>query len=186
MKFGIFIFVFLVGAQIILARPAQIILLRHAEKPEDESNLHLSAQGKERAQALVQLLTATPVFTTNGLPAALFATQLTLHGHSRRPKETLEPLAKHLKLPIQTPYPAKDYAKLAERVLHDSGYDGKTVVICWVHDFLPQLAHAFGAKPKPADWKHTVFDRVLVITFHGKKVACKNVPQHLLPGDSTK
>ena len=36
---------FLIAAETVLARPAQVILLRHAEKPPDESNVHLSERG---------------------------------------------------------------------------------------------------------------------------------------------
>src|SRR5947207_1437256 len=92
--------ILLAGVQPLLARPAEIILLRHAEKPPDESNVHLSATGKERAHALVQLFTNTPALTTNGLSVALFAARPLSRGHSKRPVETLEPLAKYLKLHI--------------------------------------------------------------------------------------
>ena len=166
------------------ARPAEIILLRHAEKPPEDSNTRLSTQGKERAHALVQFLTTTPALAQHGMPVALFATQTTPRGHSYRTRETLEPLAQNLKLPIRTPYPAKDVAALAKRILREPAYDGKTVVICWVHDYLPELAEALGVKPKPAAWKHKVFDRVWVITYPDKEASLKNLPQKLLPGDA--
>jgi hypothetical protein len=174
----------LLSAQTAWARPAEIILLRHAEKPPGEVSVHLSAKGKERARALVGLLTTNPALTTNGLPAALFAPELTPHGHARRPYETLEPLAKHLKLPVQTPYAARDYAALVKHVLQDSAYDGKAIVICWVHDYLPELAEALGVRPKPARWKKSEFDRVWVVNYRGKKASLTSLPQNLLPGDS--
>ncbi len=176
------ILIFLAAFQVSLARPAEIILLRHAEKPPDESNVHLSATGKERARAIVQFFTTTPALTTNGPPAALFAARPVSRRHSTRPAETLEPLAKHLKLPILMPDTSREYAALARRVLNDPEYDGKTVVICWTHDYLPQLAGAFGVKPGP--WKSHVFDRVWVIRYRGEKASLKDLPQRLLPGDS--
>lgn len=174
-----------VGLQTGLARPAQIILLRHAEKPPDDADVHLSERGFERAQALVPFLTTNAVFRTNGLPAALFAPKFTRRGHSRRPYETLEPLASHLKLPIQTPYGTEDYRPLARRLLADPACDGKTVVVCWVHDCLPELARELGATLKAKRWKDRVYDRVWLLTLQGEHVSLTSLPQRLLPGDST-
>lgn len=176
---------FLVAAETVLARPAQVILLRHAEKPSDESNVHLLERGESRARALVALLEARSVLGTNGPPPALFAPKITRQGHSRRPYETLEPLAEHLKLSIQTPYGPSDYAALAKHVLSDPDLDGKTVIVCWIHDYLPALAKALGVKPEPARWKGSVYDRVWIITCEDRRAVLANRPQNLLPGDST-
>jgi len=174
----------LIAAEAVLARPARVILLRHAEKPPDESHVHLSGRGESRARALVALLATKQVLGTNGSPAALFAPKVTSRGHSLRPSETLEPLAEHLKLSIQTPYGPSDYAALAKHVLSDPGLDGKTVVICWIHNFLPALAKALGVKPEPARWKSSVYDRVWVITYADHRAVLAKLPQNLLPGDS--
>jgi hypothetical protein len=177
---------FLFAAETVLARPARVILLRHAEKPPNESNVHLSERGESRAHALVAFLTTKPAFVTNGLPAALFAPKVPRRGHSRRPYETLEPLAEHLRLSVQTPYGPSEYASLAKHVLSDPGLDGKTVIVCWIHDYLPALAKAMGVKPEPAHWKGSVYDRVWVITYADHRAILANLPQNLLPGDSTK
>ncbi|MGO8926235.1 MAG: histidine phosphatase family protein [Limisphaerales bacterium] len=176
---------FLIAAETASALPARVILLRHAEKPPDESDIHLSERGESRARALVVLLATERVLGTNGPPAALFAPKVTRRGHSRRPYETLEPLAEHLKLSIQTPYGPSDYAALAKHILSDPGLDGKTVVVCWIHDYLPALAKALGLKPEPARWKGSVYDRVWVITYADHRPVLANLPQNLLPGDST-
>jgi len=184
MRSALIALLLLVGVQLAWARPARIILLRHAEKPANESNVHLSRRGEERARALVTFLTTNPALTTNGLPAALFAPKITSRGHSRRAYETLEPLAKHLKLLVHTPYAADNYAALARHVLHDSEYDGKSIVICWVHDFLPELAEALGVRSGPDNWKKSVFDRVWVVSYREHRVSLASLPQNLLPGDS--
>jgi hypothetical protein len=166
------------------ARPAEIILLRHAEKPAFDWNVHLSKEGRKRAAALADFLTTNPLLLSNGLPAALFAARPTFRGHGRRPAETLEPLARKLKLPIQTPEPAKDAASLAAWIMRDASLDGKTVVVCWVHEDLPALAAAFGVKHPPSHWKSSTFDRVWVITYDRNKARLRDLPQRLLPGDS--
>ena len=176
----------LIAAETVLARPARVILLRHAEKPQGESNVHLSVRGESRARALVALSEARSVLGTNGPPAALFAPKITRQGHSRRPYETLEPLAEHLKLSIQTAYSPSDYAALAKHVLSDPGLDGETVIVCWIHDYLPALAKALGIKPEPARWKGSIYDRVWVITYQDHHAVLADLPQKLLPGDSAK
>lgn len=174
----------LVLASTASARPAQLILLRHAEKPANEADINLSERGRERAQGLVGFFTTNPAVTNRGLPAVLFAPLVTHRGHSRRPSETLEPLAKQLRLPVQTPYLAADYGRLAQHVLTNAEYDGKTVVICWVHEYLPELAATLGVNPMPPRWKDHVFDRVWIIHGRGEKAKLKDLPQRLFPGDT--
>src|SRR5262249_35705980 len=130
------------------------------------------------------LLTTNRVFVSNGLPAALFAPELTPRGHARRPYETLQPLAERLHLPIQTPFPSKDFAALADKVLSDQALAGKTVVICWVHEELPALARKLGVKPEPEPWPADVYDRVWLITYHKRHAILTTLAQRLLPGDS--
>ena len=169
-----------------VARPARVILLRHAEKPAAESDAHLSERGTRRARALAAFLATEPVLGTNGQPAALFAPKITRRGRALRPYETLKPLADHLRLPVQTPYGPSDYAALARHLLSDADLDGKTVIVCWIHDYLPALAKALGVKPKPARWKGSVYDRVWIVTYTDRNAVLANLSQHLLPGDSTK
>ena len=77
------------------SRPAQIILIRHAEKPADEANPHLAPAGVERATKLVAFLTTDPAMTKFGLPVAVFATATTKKGDGVRTQETITPLAKN-------------------------------------------------------------------------------------------
>jgi hypothetical protein len=179
------ILLFLLVAETGLARPARVILLRHAEKPPDESDVYLSERGKARARALAAFLTTEPVLGTNGQPAALFAPKATRGGHTFRPGQTLEPLGERLRLSVRRPYGPSDCAALAKRVLSDPSLDGKTVVVCWIHDSLPALAKALGVKPKPARWKASVYDRLWIVTYKGHNAVLSDLPQHLLPGDST-
>ena len=168
---------------VLQARPAEIILLRHAEKPADDHNPSLSPRGVERAQALPSLLTNLPAFSSHGLPVAVFAPHSTTHGHARRAEETITPLARELHLRVLTPYAAADHARLVKDILANPALDDKTVVICWEHDHLPQLAHELGV-PKPPNWSGGTFDRLWVVSTKGEKARLRDLPQHLLPGDS--
>ena len=165
-------------------QPAQVILLRHAEKPEDEAALHLSPQGARRAQALAEFLGKPNAMTSNAPIAALYATRVTRHSHSQRTGETLAPLAKQLGLPVQMPYTAELYSLLAHDILRNRAYQGRTVVICWTHHDIADLAAALGVRPRPSKWKDNVFDRFWVVRFENGTATLRDLPQGLLSGDA--
>lgn len=185
MRFWLLLLLAALTAGTAVARPARVILLRHAEKPADESDAHLSDRGTRRARALAAFLATEPALGTNGQPAALFAPKVTRRGRTSRPYETLEPLADRLNLPVRTPYGPSEYAALARHILSDADLDGKTVIVCWIHDYLPALAKALGVKPKLARWKGSVYDRAWIVTYNDRSAVLSDLPQNLLPGDST-
>lgn len=165
-------------------RPKTILLIRHAEKPADDTDVHLSPEGKKRADALPDLFKKTDArpdpFPT---PEVIFATRPTKH--SNRPVETVAPLAKVLKRDVNAAYADDDYPKLAEELSTKPTYAGKTVLVCWHHGNLPELAAALGATDVPQKWKDGAFDRVWVVTFDDAGKARPLVKRHqaLLPGD---
>jgi hypothetical protein len=158
-------------AQPSATRPAQIILIRHAEKPANADDPHLSPAGVKRAERLVSFITTDPRMTALGSPVAVFATQTTKDDDGQRTQETVAPLGRALKLSVQTPYHGKDYADLAKLILGNPAYAGKTVLICWNHEDIPQLAFALGVRPEPPKWKGSVFDLVYIISYHSGKAA---------------
>jgi len=158
-------------------RPAQIILIRHAEKPADPEDPHLSRAGVRRAERLLSFITTNPAMTRFGLPVAVFATRATRHDNGQRTQETVAPLARALNLPVQTPYLGRDYARLARLILANPAYTGKTVLICWNHDEIPQLVAALGVTPEPPKWKGSVFDRVYVITYRAGRAVLAQATQ---------
>jgi hypothetical protein len=158
-------------------RPKQILIVRHAEKNDDKSDIHLNARGYARAAALPTLFPSrldTPEF--------LFASRQS--AHSNRPLETITPLARALRLQIDNTFTNEDYAGLARHVLGKPVYAGKTVLICWHHGNIPALARALGIKDASAPWPEMQFDRVWRITFADGVPALTDLPQRLLPGDS--
>ena len=154
-----------IPAQTRAATPAHIILIRHAEKPENSDNPHLSKAGVKRAQALVSFITRDAQMTSLGRPVAIFATQTTKDDNGQRTQETVAPLAAALRMSVQTPYHGKDYAELAKLILSTFKYSGKTVVVCWNHETIPELAAALGVTPMPPKWRGSVFDTVYVISY---------------------
>jgi len=145
--------------------PAHIILIRHAEKPADPANPHLSPAGVKHAERWVSFIMSDPAIARFGKPVAVFATMTTKDDNGQRTQETMAPLAKALNLSVQTPFHGKDYAALAKLILGNPAYAGKTVVICWNHEELPQLAAALGVTPEPPKWSGRVFDQAYIITY---------------------
>ncbi len=167
--------------------PAQILIIRHGEKPGDPGTDNsadgpdLSTRGYERAGALAPYIPAT--FTK---PDFLFATQAS--ANSNRPVETITPLALAINVSINSDYDEKHYAKLASDILKSEQYAGKTLLICWHHGTIPDLTKALLGKPPADKWPSTVFDRVWQIAYptangKSKDLPVTNIPQKLLYGD---
>lgn len=173
-------------AATVLAQPERIILLRHAEKPADEADIHLSERGRQRADALADWATNSPAWGTNNRPAAVFACKPTAKAPSLRSIETVTPLAARLQLPVQTPFSAKKFAPLAQQILNDPAFNGKTIVICWARDELPQLAESFGVATGSVVCKSKTFDRLWITTLQDTRAVAVSLPQKLLPGDTVR
>ncbi len=168
-----------------LTFPARVLIIRHAEKPDDDS-VDLSDQGKKRAEALPGLFqksdTRPEPFPT---PDFIFATKNSKHSY--RPLETVTPLAKKLGLSVNAEYKDAEFGKLAEEIFRNPKYAGKTVLICWHHGEMPDLARALRATTGvPEKVKGTIFDRVWVLTYGQGKVTFADRPQRLMAGDAEK
>lgn len=157
--------------------PSMVLIIRHAEKPDDATDPNLSKRGFERADALAKVIPNDFV-----RPDFLFATRKS--SHSNRPMETIEPLAKALHLTIDSTFKDDDFAALAHQILSSPRYAGKVVLIAWHHGKIPELAHALGAAAAPEKWNSKEFDRVWEISYENGVATWKNLPQKALPGDS--
>lgn len=136
--------------------------MRHAEKSGDKRDPHLNLPGRKRAEALVGYIPAT-----FGKPDFLIAARTSLK--SRRPAETLEPLAAALSLEIRAKFDDGDIAPLIETLRSKKRFTGKMCVICWRHSQLPGLLVALGAAPGtfPKPWPDDDYATMLDITFPG-------------------
>jgi phosphohistidine phosphatase SixA len=138
-----------------MAAITAILVMRHAEKSADPLDPDLSPDGRQRADELSKWLPKAI-----GSPQFLFATAPSKH--SRRPIETLEPLASVTGLTIDESFADQDYGALAHTLRHSDQYHG-LIVICWHHGNIPAMMHAL----KAADgdyanqWPRNVFDLIL-------------------------
>jgi hypothetical protein len=155
--------------------PSVTMLIRHGEDV-GQRDFHLSPKGVQRAAALPKLF--GPKLPKPDVIIAAHASK-----ESNRPFETVEPLARELRLPIDTRFRDDDFRLLAHELLNDPYYDGKVVLVCWHHTKIPKLARALGVMRAPA-WPDNQFDHVWVIERTDRRSRLKDVHQKLLDGDS--
>jgi broad specificity phosphatase PhoE len=144
------------------AYPKCILVMRHAEKPDDDSDPNLSPAGQRRARQL-----ATYIPETFGNPDVIIAAADS--ASSSRPLETMQPLAAACGLKVHMPFADNQFAELARMLLTNASYDGQEMVVCWHHGKLAPLMHALGCKQGeyPDPWDKTVFNLILKTTFAG-------------------
>jgi phosphohistidine phosphatase SixA len=144
--------------------PATILLMRHAEKPTDKRDPHLSDKGRARAERL-----AAYIPEKFGKPDALFAAAD--KPGSRRPRETLEPLAAATGTALRHDVPETRGTAFAQELRSGPRHDGARVVVAWRHKALPGLARALGAKAGecqcPDPWPDGLYDLILRFDYDG-------------------
>lgn len=158
------------------AAPAQVIIIRHAEKPAEGNELN--EQGWQRAHALPAF------FAKFERPVALFAGAPNKPGGSIRSIQTLMPLAEQLGMSIHTEIKKLEISTLVNVVLSTKEFDGRTVVICWEHSVIPAMVKLFGATTAPDFWADEVYDRAWILKFTSDGVTFENIPEHVLPQDT--
>ena len=143
--------------------PRTILLMRHAEKPDDPDDPddpYLSDAGRDRAARLAEFIPAK-----YGKPDFVFTAAES--EKSMRSCLTMKPLGAAIAVPLDSRTRAKDCRTLATKLLSVDLYASKLVVACWSHDQLPRLAAALYAPPGdiPDPWDPSVFDLVLQLDY---------------------
>jgi broad specificity phosphatase PhoE len=133
--------------------------MRHAEKTGDKSDRHLSPPGQQRAAKL-----ASYIPQQFGRPDVLIAAKNS--DRSRRPRETLEPLADALGLKIMAAIDDDEVDALIDYLSTDA-IVGKFGVISWRHSDIPAVMAALGAPSGsyPEPWPEADFSRIIEISY---------------------
>ena len=135
---------------------ATVFVIRHADKPEAGDGL--SPAGEARARACVAY------FKDFKLDAIFAAAD---SRNSRRPRLTVEPLAKALGLPIDTRYKDKECQRLADDLRAHRA--GNAILICWHHGTMSGLLQAMGADPAAllpgGHWPEDEYRWVIVLRY---------------------
>jgi hypothetical protein len=179
-------------------RATKIMLVRHAEKPAkdfvpygvtrkgERNKESLQVRGWQRAGALIGLF-APPgsIIPSLARPQFLYASKPLRRRGSRRPFQTLIPLAEKLEIGINTNFPRFEFEKMLEEVYSCKG----AVLICWQREYLPAIALRIldDRKIAPAYWPEDCYDMIWVFDLDRSsgQYRFKQVPQKLLAGDVT-
>jgi len=176
----------------------KIMVIRHAEKPpshhppygitldgarEKES---LTARGWQRAGALASFFApANGAFQDPSLakPQFLYASKPVKHKGSRRPFETIMPLAEKLAITVNSNFQKFE----TESMLEDAFLCKGVVLISWQREYILQITdQILGNKAvAPPEWPEDRFDMVWVFDRHSSSAqySFKQIPQSLLMGD---
>jgi hypothetical protein len=181
-----------------LPRATKIMIVRHAEKPATDFTPYgltisgkrtkesLTARGWQRAGALAGLLAPTNGHFQHPLlaqPQFIYASRFIKRRGSRRPIETITPLAEKLAIQINSDFARFAIDKLVADVFRCKG----VVLICWQREYIPKIAASIMGSDAivPAAWPEGRFD--LVWIFDRSRTSARyrfhQVPQRLLMGD---
>ena len=171
-----------------------IMLIRHAEKPDDKdggvdqkgnADKHdLIVRGWQRAGALVQFF-ANPRVPNGPIKrtATMFATEAATGSESKRPLHSVTPLAKFLNLNIDSTIAEGSEDALVKAAIAGNG----VVLIAWHHERIPAIANLIlQNQSAPQKWPGDRFDVVWIFSRAAASDpwTFSQAPQLLLSGDS--
>jgi hypothetical protein len=167
-------------------KDAVVLIIRHAE--DGGKGQDLAPRGHERAEAYKDYFLNFAVDSKRREPTVIFAAKDSKKSH--RPRLTVEPFAKAANLKIDTRFGNDQSTDLAADLR--ANHQGKVILICWRHPYIPALLSALGANPKTflpnGKWPGAVYDWVILLSFDkdGRLIpsSSKRINEHLLPGDS--
>ena len=167
-------------------KDAVVLIIRHAE--DGGIGRALAPRGEQRAEAYKDYFLKFTVDSKGREPQAIFAAKDSKQSH--RPRLTVEPFAKAAELRIDTRFGNNQSADLAADLR--ANQQGKVILICWRHPYVPALLGALGANPKTflpkGKWPGAVYDWVILLSYDqdGRLISSssRRINEHLLPGDS--
>jgi len=163
-----------------------VLIIRHAE--DADSGDGISPRGQERAEAYKNYFLNLTVDSKRLEPEVVFASKDSQKSH--RPRLTMEPFAKAANVKIDTRFGNNQSAELAADLRAND--QGKVVLVCWRHGYIPALLRALGAEPKSflpnSRWPGSVYDWVILLSYDqdGRLIpsSSRQINEHLMPGDS--
>jgi hypothetical protein len=162
-----------------------VLIIRHAEDADTGDGI--SPLGQKRADAYTNYFLNLTVDSKHLEPEVIFAAKDSKKSH--RPRVTVAPLAKAAKLKIDTRFGNSQSAELAADLR--ANYQGKVILVCWRHPYIPALVGALGANAKTflpnGKWPGAVFNWVILLSFdqEGRLIpsSSRRIQEHLVPGD---
>jgi len=163
-----------------------VLIIRHAE--DGASDRGLTPVGEKRAEAYKNYFLNFAVDSKRLEPNVVFAAKDSKKSH--RPRLTVEPFAKAANLKIDTRFGNGQTTELAADLRDNQ--QGKVILICWRHPYIPALLRALGANPQDflpkGKWPQSVYDWLILLAFdqNGRLMPAtsRRITENLPPGDS--
>jgi hypothetical protein len=155
----------------------RVVIIRHAEKPDNGDNL--SCKGFNRSLALPPVL-----YSKFKLPDKIFVPAVG-NGKSAnqlRMFETITPFAVKYNLKIDSKFDVDDVKNLADAIMKTNGY----VLVVWEHDKIDNIAKALGVDSKNVKWTDGDFDSIWIIDFKNGKGTLSFDKENIKPADACK
>ena len=148
--------------------PSRIMIIRHGEahgepgvSPPDRPDEHsLEVRGWQRAGALARFF--RPKDGPSSLtPSTIFASKIAGGSETKRPQQTVAPLAALLGLTVQSDHAKTEAEALMQQVSRCDGI----VLVAWEHSVIPKLVAALRETPRdvPAEWPKHRYDLVWLL-----------------------
>lgn len=155
----------------------RVIILRHAEKPDEGDNL--SCQGLNRALALPNVL-----YSKFKLPDHIFVPSINTGKKTgvARMYQTIVPFAVKYNLNIDTKFDVGNEKALAQSIKKKSG----TILVVWEHNNIPAIAQELGVTGEKLKWKGSDFDSIWIITYKNGKAELSIDKENLNPSAECK
>jgi broad specificity phosphatase PhoE len=170
-----------------------IMIIRHGEKPDganpgvdangEKDDSSLTETGWDRAHRLADLFDPAEAHPRPGLarPKTVYAAGANDEGEGQRTRETVQPLADHLGIPVNTSFGKGDEEALVEHVISQPW----PTLISWQHGEIPAIAQAFPSvtPTPPAEWPDDRFDLIWTLTKTDDGWHFTQLPELVLPQD---
>lgn len=152
----------------------KVVIIRHAEKPDNGDNL--SCKGFNRALALTSVL-----YNKFKLPDKIFVPEV---GNGKttnqlRMLETIAPFAIKYNINIDTKFDVNDAKDVAAKILKTNGY----ALVVWQHDKIDNIVKALGADTKGMKWGDDDYDSIWIVSFKNGKATFTVDKENLNPQD---
>jgi len=154
----------------LIRKATKIMLIRHAEKPDEDADTHgvtlkgerskesLDVRGWQRAGALTSLFAPNDGHFQHAAlakPKFLYASKALKHKGSKRAIQTITALADKLNLTINDHFQRSHFENMLEEVFLCNG----VVLICWQREYIPNIAALIlgNEETAPQDWPEDRF-----------------------------
>ncbi|CEH17698.1 hypothetical protein CBOM_04093 [Ceraceosorus bombacis] len=143
------------AASSVSAYSNRVFLIRHGEKPSDDDQTGLSAQGMQRSQCLRNVFGKGSGYNIGYIITQDYKSD----GSRNRPYQTVLPLSQDLGLTIDHHCDRDDADCAKDSIKNFASSSGADILLCWEHKALSDISKALGDKfDYPSDHFNYIYE----------------------------